>query len=203
MKKYNFLLLLKKELNFYYCFIILKLLDLLGWGNIGAFLRARLLCAAGFKIGKNSKIMTGVNLHTNLMPLEIGEETFINKNVFFDVGNAPVKIGKYCDIGFNTVITNAKHSLKSNFKNRRSHEPNKPIYIDDFVWIGCNCIILGGVKIGRGSVIAAGSVVTRDVPPETMVGGVPARFIKSLREDIIENEEKSINFNKYNITVYK
>ena len=54
-----------------------------------------------------------------------------------------------------------------------------PIHIEDHVWIGINAIILKGVTIGEGSVVAAGAVVTRDVPPQTMVAGVPAQFLKA------------------------
>ena len=54
---------------------------------------------------------------------------------------------------------------------------NAPVTIEDNVWIGCRVIVLKGVRIGRGTVIAAGAVITRDVPPNTIAGGVPARVI--------------------------
>jgi len=57
------------------------------------------------------------------------------------------------------------------------------IVIEDDVWIGCNCSILAGVRIGTGSIVAAGAVVTKNVPPYTIVGGVLARFIRSRRSD--------------------
>ena len=56
----------------------------------------------------------------------------------------------------------------------------KPIIIDDGCWIGANATIIGGVTIGEGAVVAAGAVVTKDVEPYTMVGGVPAKIIKEL-----------------------
>jgi len=56
---------------------------------------------------------------------------------------------------------------------------DKPTIIEDNVWIGGNCSILGGVTIGQGSIVAAGSVVTKDVSPNSIVGGVPAKFIRS------------------------
>ena len=76
------------------------------------------------------------------------------------------------------------------------NKQNKPIGYDEDVviekdvWIGCNVTILSGVNIGRGSVIAAGAVVTKDVPPYSICGGVPARFIKFkwTIDEIIEHE---------------
>ena len=62
---------------------------------------------------------------------------------------------------------------------------DEPITIEDFVWLGCNVIILGGVTIGRGSVVCAGSLVHKDIPPEVLVAGSPARVVKSLK-----NKEK-------------
>ena len=56
--------------------------------------------------------------------------------------------------------------------------PPKPIVIEENAWIGMNCIILKGVRIGRNSIIAAGSVVTKDVPDNCIAGGVPCKFIK-------------------------
>ncbi len=60
-------------------------------------------------------------------------------------------------------------------------EEIKPVKIGDNVWIGCNSIILKGITIGNGAVVAAGSIVTKDVPPKVLVGGNPAKVIK---EDI-------------------
>lgn len=63
-----------------------------------------------------------------------------------------------------------------------------PIIIEDEVWIGCNAIILSGITIGKGAIVAAGSVVTKDVKPYTIVGGNPAKFIASrVSEDLIDD----------------
>ncbi len=171
---------IKKELNFTFSYFLIKLLDLFGWGITASYLRAKILKLMGFKIGNGSKLMTGVTIHSNDVPLEIGDETFINKNVFFDVGSTPIKIGNYCDIGFNTVFSNAKHVLKSDFQTRRGHEKNNPILVEDFVWIGCNATILGGVTIGKGSVVAAGSVVVSNIPANSLAAGIPAKVIKEI-----------------------
>lgn len=70
-------------------------------------------------------------------------------------------------------------------------ENDKDVHIEDGVWCGCNVIILKGVTIGRGAVVAAGSVVTKDVPPYAVVGGIPAKIIKYrfTEDEIIKHEQ--------------
>lgn len=84
---------------------------------------------------------------------------------------------------------------------------NGPIIVEDDVWIGMNCIILSGIRIGKGAVIAAGSVITRDVPPYSVVGGNPGKIIKyRFTNDIIEElkefsiDDLSENYIKENIS---
>lgn len=91
-----------------------------------------------------------------------------------------VEIGDRTLIGYRTQILSANHVIPSN-KGRifdAGHSPGKVI-IENDVWIGANCIILAGVKIGEGAIIAAGSVVTKDIKAFTIVGGVPAKLIKT------------------------
>jgi acetyltransferase-like isoleucine patch superfamily enzyme len=81
-----------------------------------------------------------------------------------------VHIGDHVRISWDVTI------LENNY-----HSNSKgPIHIDDYAWIGCRAIILGGVTIGRGAVVGAGSVVTKDVPPHTMVAGNPARPVRQV-----------------------
>ena len=93
---------------------------------------------------------------------------------------APVHIGDYCMIGPNTLITTVGHPFSP--KDRREKKAySKPVAIGDDVWIGGNCTILPGVTIGNNVVVAAGAVVTKDVPDNCVVAGVPARIIKRLK----------------------
>jgi len=112
--------------------------------------------------------------------IEIGRGTFINVNVRFG-GRAGVRIGSYCQIAANVSIDTAGHELAFEPGKTRDNI-QKPIEIGDHVWIGTGAIILAGITIGRGSVVAAGAVVTKDVPPMVVVGGVPAKQISAVQE---------------------
>ena len=108
--------------------------------------------------------------------LEIGDETFINSGVSIAAMRS-VRIGRNCAIGNYTLI------MDSDFHNIDDHTKPaipEPIVIGDNVWLGARVTVLKGVTIGDGAVVAAGAVVTRDVAPRTLVGGVPARLIRSL-----------------------
>ena len=82
-------------------------------------------------------------------------------------------------IGHNVVLATINHDLLPQ-NNRKNHYA--PIKIGNHVWIGSNSTVLSGVTIGEWAVVAAGAVVTKDVPPYTMVGGVPAKIIKKVEE---------------------
>ena len=83
-------------------------------------------------------------------------------------------------IGPNVSILTSGHPVEPS--RRRSGVVAKPVVIENNVWIGAGAIILGGVTIGENSVVAAGAVVTRDVPRDTLAGGNPARVIRSIAE---------------------
>lgn len=90
-----------------------------------------------------------------------------------------VHIGNHVMIGPGTLITTVTHPL--DYRQRGDYMAMaQPVTIEDDVWIGGNATVLPGVTIGQGSVVAAGAVVTRDVPPRTLVAGVPAKTIKTL-----------------------
>ena len=108
--------------------------------------------------------------------LDIGSRTFINGGVSI-CAQESVKIGKNCAIGNYTLI------MDTDFHDIRDHtQPPKsePIVIEDDVWLAAQVTVLKGVRIGRGAVVAAGAVVTKDVPPFTLVGGVPAKIIRQI-----------------------
>jgi acetyltransferase-like isoleucine patch superfamily enzyme len=92
-----------------------------------------------------------------------------------------VDIGDRVMIGPNVSIITSGHPLLPS--QRRAYIEAKPIAIEENVWIAAGATILGGVTVGENSVIAAGAVVTKDVPPNSFVAGVPAKIIRSLEED--------------------
>jgi maltose O-acetyltransferase len=126
---------------------------------------------AGMKIGKGSVIHMWANFF-DPSGIVIGEDTIIGDHAFLD-GRAPLTIGNHTDIASSVMIYNSEHDLeKEDFGAKL-----EPVEIGDYVFIGPRAIILPGVKIGKGAVVAAGAVVTKDVPDFTIVGGVPAKEI--------------------------
>lgn len=112
--------------------------------------------------------------------VSIGDKTFINMNATF-LDGAPITIGNHVLIGPNAQFYTASHSL--DHLSRRNWETFcKPIVVEDDVWIGGNVVINQGVTIGARSVIAANSVVTKDVEPDCLYGGTPAKLIRRLIE---------------------
>lgn len=113
--------------------------------------------------------------------ISIGEKTFINMNVTM-LDGAKITIGNNVLIGPNTQFYCASHDL--NYLNRRNWETIcDPITIEDDVWIGGNVVINQGVTIGARAVIAANSVVNKDVPADSLYGGTPAKFIRTIHEN--------------------
>lgn len=108
--------------------------------------------------------------------ITVGEEVFINACCHFQ-DHGGVTIGDGCQIGHNVVFATLNHGLSP--EERKSTYP-APIVLGKNVWIGSNATILQGVTIGNNAVIGGGAVVTKDVTENTVVGGVPAKFIKSL-----------------------
>jgi acetyltransferase-like isoleucine patch superfamily enzyme len=102
--------------------------------------------------------------------VDIGEFTHIRASGGITIGNRVL-------IAAHVVITSREHPLELP---RFGVTTDASVRIDDDVWIGAGAIVLPGVTIGRGAIVAAGAVVTRDVPPMTVVGGVPAKMIREV-----------------------
>lgn len=113
---------------------------------------------------------------------DFGKNITVGKNVFFNSGcrlqdHGGIFIGDNVLFGHNAVLATLDHDLDPA---RRSLLHCAPIRIGNDVWVGANATITKGVTVGDGAVIAAGEVVTRDVPPRTVVGGVPAKVLKEI-----------------------
>lgn len=110
--------------------------------------------------------------------LEIGPRTFINYGTSISASRL-VRIGASCHIGtYVIILDNDFHRLEPE---RRLERPeSRPVIIEDNVWLGARVIVLPGVTIGEGSAVAAGSVVTRDIPARSLAAGIPAKVIRTL-----------------------
>ncbi len=108
--------------------------------------------------------------------ITVGEGVFINACCHFQ-DHGGVTLGDGCQIGHNVVFATLNHDVNPAM---RSYTYPAPIVLGRKVWVGSNATILQGVTIGDNSIVAAGAVVTRDVPANTIVGGVPARRIKDI-----------------------
>ena len=109
--------------------------------------------------------------------IRVGRNVFINQNcTMYDLGG--IDIADDVMIGPNVSIITSGHPLEPS--QRRAFVIARPIVIERSVWIAAGATIIGGVTVGENSVVAAGSVVTRDVPPGTLVGANPARVIRSI-----------------------
>lgn len=152
---------------------------------VGNRFRTLVLRAAGFRIGKGTIFLGTPTITGNgdiYNHLSIGENSILNWGCYLDLqGN--IRIGDRVGISPQVDIITSSHNIGSAY-NRVGHLEGMPVTIHDGVWIGVRCTILPGVTVHKGAVIAAGAVVTKDVPPNTVVGGVPATIIKEL----IENE---------------
>ena len=108
--------------------------------------------------------------------ITVGENVFINACCHFQ-DHGGVTLGDGCQIGHNVVFATLNHGLSPE---ERPITYPAPIVLERNAWIGSNATILQGVTIGENAVVAAGAVVTRNVPANTIVGGVPARFIRKI-----------------------
>lgn len=127
--------------------------------------------AAGMKIGKGSRIHIGARFF-NPTNISIGNGSIVGDNAFLD-GRDELRIGNNVDIASQVMIYNSEHDIEA----EDFQAITAPVEIEDYVFIGPRAIILPGVKIGKGAVVAAGAVVTKDVSEFAIVGGVPAGVI--------------------------
>lgn len=144
-------------------------------------IRAAIYRLFGAKIGKNTMIWgaftfcTPEQLHKNLT---IGNDCYFNGFVHLDI-TGPVHIGNGVSIGHHTIIITSDHEIgPSDF--RAGPVNPKSVTIGDGAWIAAGAIVMPGVTIGAGSVVSAGTLVHKDVPPNSVMAGVPGRIVRKL-----------------------
>jgi len=133
-------------------------------------------------IGDRVRLASGVStLELSVGPhatLEIGDRVLINHGCSIGATKL-VRIGQRCNIGSQVIlIDNAFHEIDPA---RRDEQPEPaPVILEENVWLAARVIVLPGVTIGKNSVVGAGSVVTRDIPPDVLAAGIPAKVIRGL-----------------------
>ncbi|MFH1827044.1 MAG: acyltransferase [bacterium] len=125
----------------------------------------------GIEIGRGSSVHMGVKFY-DTKNIVIGHDSIIGEGCVLD-GRDELKIGNHVALASEVMIYNSQHDTSDeNFI-----AVNKPVYLEDYVFIGPRAIILPGVTIGKGSIVAAGAVVTKDVVPYSIIAGIPAEKI--------------------------
>jgi acetyltransferase-like isoleucine patch superfamily enzyme len=152
--------------------------DLLTDNQIGSRLRAALLRLNGSYVGRGCQVRSGVRISERFSGLTIGDWCFINAECFLDCEGS-ITIGRRVGIGYQVTLVTANHHLGPT-EARAGRFFTRPIVVGDGAWIGARAMVMPGVTIGAGAVVAAGSKVSEDVPPDTLVDGVPARVVTRL-----------------------
>lgn len=126
----------------------------------------------GIQVGKGSATHMGLRLYTH-GHIAIGDHCVIDRDCVLD-GRGDISIGNNVNISPEVMILTAYHDPDA----EDFAGVEKPVVIEDYAWIATRALVLPGVKVGYGAVVAAGAVVTKDVPPRAIVGGNPARMIR-------------------------
>ena len=146
--------------------------------------RYRLLWLAGVCFERRAKIWAPLEIRPigAAGSISIGNQAFINSGVRLACCRpATIRIGRGVRIGPRVLFETVNHHLTADARGERAVNA-EGILLEDRVWVGAAAVIFPGVTIGHDAVVAAGAVVTKDVPPSILVGGVPARFIRSLNK---------------------
>ena len=147
------------------------------------FGRCRVSGGSGIHVGERLLMIAGtapceLDTHEGGR-LEIGHRVFINYGSSISA-HTFVRIGDDCKIGQHAIILDCDYHDMDDPLHYGGHGPSLPVVLEQGVWLGARVTVLKGVTIGRSSVIAAGSVVTRDIPPGVLAGGMPAKVLRKL-----------------------
>ncbi len=140
-------------------------------------LKRSLLRFAGYQIGDGTKVVGPVFCTGKLT---IGENCWISRELKI-YGNGEVIIGNHCDLGPEVTFLTGGHAI-GNAERRAGSGESYHIRVEDGCWLGAKTTLLGNITLGKGSVLAACGCAVRDIPPNTLAGGVPAKEIQRLHE---------------------
>ena len=131
-----------------------------------------------FRLGRYSVIESGACINNAVGDVIIGDYTRIGLH---NTIIGPVNIGDHVNLAQGITVTALNHNYEDSEKRiDEQGVSTTPVVIEDDVWIGANAVILPGVRVGTHSVVAAGAVVTKEVPPHSIVAGIPAKIIKKI-----------------------
>jgi acetyltransferase-like isoleucine patch superfamily enzyme len=131
----------------------------------------------GMKVGRDPRVEPLV-VFTGIEHIEIGDDFVASSFVTVRAVDAKIKIGSKVSLGPGAALIGANHGIQPGAPHQEQAQKSGEIIIGDDVWIGAHAVILPGVKIGKGSVVAAGSVVLEDIPENSVAGGVPAKILR-------------------------
>lgn len=152
-------------------------------------LRMKTYRRLGVVIGEGSTILMSTEMH-HATEIVIGSATIINQHCYLD-GRGGLSIGDNVNISSHVLLVAGSHDVQdgTHFLGYAN-----PVVVEDYVWLCTRSLILPGVTVGRGAVVAAGAIVTKSVPPHTIVAGIPAVKIGERNPDL------HYNFADYNVS---
>lgn len=151
--------------------------SLMGDDIAGKRVRRLALRAMGARIGHRS-FLNGGGYFSWPAHLRVGDHVFVNRNCYFDL-ETTVTLSDNSQVGHGASFITTTHEVGPSTRRCGAHSA-QPIHVGEGAWIGANVMVLSGVTIGAGAIVAAAALVTKDVAPNTLVAGVPARFVRAL-----------------------
>lgn len=145
------------------------------------------------KTGLNVTIRSQVTIMSP-QNVEIGHDVLLNSDCKIG-GQNGIKIGNFVQLAYNVNLVSEDHAYDNPLLpiKKQGYKKTGPIIVEDDVWIGANAVIMPGITIGRGAIVGANAVVTKDVEPYSIVGGVPAKLIKYRFDKDVIMQAREVN----------
>ena len=151
--------------------------DFLGNDALSCWLRKQLFTLLGMRIGPGTTLRGGSYLYGGR--LTTGKNCQVNRGCYFDF-TGPITFADNVVVGHGVTFVTAEHDIGGADRRAGHSVVGQPIVVESGVWVGANALILPGITVHTGAVVAAGAVVTKDVPAQALVTGVPARVVRYL-----------------------
>lgn len=129
------------------------------------------------KLGRRLKVHGKISIYGD--DISVGDYVSLNEGIILNASRSKIKIGNHCTLSANVQLHATGLEINKNYKNRKHTAAT--IILEDGVWLCAGVIVAQGITIGKASIVAAGSVVTKDIPPFELWGGIPAKKIKDIK----------------------